>query len=232
MSKRERLFWQAAYQNDIMIRQYERLQRAYTDNAMLFHDMDHHLQTIWHLASEGDTVAIQSYIDRISAPVKELSNVLWTGIGIVDAILNAKQELAQEKGFFMDIDVELPANTGIEADDYCAILANLLDNAIESMERQKGETLSKEPIRVCLRRINHFLMIQVSNPCVEQMRAGKGFFQSKKTDKQRHGWGLKSVKQAVLKYNGMFQCGMEDNRFVATAMLFFPKVKSGSGLDI
>lgn len=228
MGIRNRRLEQAVYQNDIWSRQYRLLQKAYTDNAMLFHDMDHHLQTIWHLAAQEGNTGIMEYISGIREPLSELSGILWTGVGIVDAVLNVKKELAEEKGFCLDIDAELPANTGIDAGDFCAILGNLLDNAIESMERQEAGG-SAEPIRVSLRRINHFLMIQVSNPCREQCLEKRGPFRSLKADAARHGWGLKSVKRAVLKYGGSFLCGMEDGRFVATAMLFFVPAAPGTG---
>jgi len=234
VSKRKRQISQAAYQNDILSRQYELLQKAYADNAMLFHDMDHHLQTIYRLAEEGDNAAVMEYISRIGEPVRELSGILWTGVGIVDAILNEKKQLAGKKGYALDIDAELPANTGIALEDFCTILSNLLDNAIESMDRQLGNGFNGKdisagkqealagPIRICLRRINHFLMIRVSNPCREQVRRRKGLFSSVKKDGMRHGWGLKSVKQAVLKYGGTLSCEIERDQFVATALLFFP----------
>lgn len=219
MRIRNRRLEQAAYQNDIWSRQYRLLQKAYTDNAMLFHDMDHHLQTIYHLAAKEGNTAIMEYISGIGEPVRELSGILWTGVGIVDAVLNVKKELAEGKGFSLDIDAELPANTGIDPGDFCAILGNLLDNAIEAMERQGDGGV--EPIRVSLRRINHFLMIQVSNPCREQPAGKKGAFKSRKAETGLHGWGLKSVKKAVMKYNGSFSCEVENGRFVATALLFF-----------
>lgn len=210
----------AAYQNSILSRQYELLQKAYADNAMLFHDMDHHLQTIWHLAQKEDNAAILEYIAGISAPVRELSGIVWTGVGIVDAILNAKKELAQKKGYILDIDAELPGNTGIAAEDFCTILSNLLDNALDAMERMKDGP-KEEPIRVTIRRINHFLIVEVANPCKEDGHRKKGIFGNTGISALGHGWGLRSVRQAVLKYGGSFSCSMEEGWFRATAMLFF-----------
>lgn len=219
MGKQKKLLEQAMYQNDIWSSQYRLLQKAYTDNAVLFHDMDHHLQTIYHLAAEAGDAAVMEYISRIGEPFTELSGILWTGVGIVDAVLNVKKEQAAQHGYVFDIDAELPGNTGIAAEDFCAILGNLLDNAIESMQRQKLKG-NEGPICISLRRINHFLMIQVSNPCKEQPSVEKGL-RSRKAEAARHGWGLKSVKKAVLKYNGSFSCGLENGKFVATALVFF-----------
>ncbi len=211
-------------------RQYEILQQAYRENAILFHDLDHHLQTIGQLASRGECGKILDYIAKISAPVQELSKVWWTGIGIVDAVLNGKREAALGKGYNMEIDAELPANTGIDADDFCTLLSNLLDNAIESMDRQK-EGKNAGPICVRLRRIHHFLIIQVRNPYTGPAGRRRGIWQTVKADSRRHGWGLRSVRQTVQKYNGSFSCGVEDGCFVATALLFYTIGKEKRGYE-
>lgn len=208
--------------NEILSLQYEMLQKAYSDNAILFHDMNNHLQTIYRLAEEKNYMAIQQYITRISTPTEQLTEILWTGVSIVDGILNAKKELALKKGYQMDINAQLPTNTGISSDDFCTILGNLIDNAIESMDRQHI-TSTVSSIHVTLRSINHFLIFQVSNPCSQPPYKKLDLFLSAKRDFQRHGWGLRSVKRAILKYNGTFLCGMEGDRFVATAMVFYPE---------
>ena len=83
--------------------QYERLQRAWSENAMLFHDMGNHLQTIFHLAQAGENEEICRYISRISKPVEQLGSIYFTGVGVVDAVLNAKKQLAEERGYEMDV---------------------------------------------------------------------------------------------------------------------------------
>lgn len=195
--------------------QYELLQRAWSENAMLFHDMDNHLQTIYHLAGEGKNREIQEYIARISKPVEQLSGIWWTGAGIVDAVLNDKKRLAQERGCRLDINAQLPVNTGIADDDFCTVLTNLIDNAVESADREQGATIS-----VSIRRVNHFVMIRVVNPCRREPEKKRGFFFTSKPDKLRHGWGLRSVDQVVKKYNGSFSCEVREGEFIAAAMFF------------
>lgn len=202
--------------------QYKLLFQAWSENAMLFHDMENHLHTIYHLAGEGKNEEIRRYISRISKPVEQLSGILWTGVGIVDAVLNAKKQLAAEKGYAMDINAQFPANTGISEDDLCTVLTNLLDNAIESLDREKENRPGDAPvIRVSLRSIHHFLIICVSNPCKEQPLKTQRLFPTSKKDKIRHGWGLKSVRQTVQKYNGSLSLEIVNGRFAATAMMFY-----------
>ena len=100
---KRRFLGREAEKAKMLSRQYEWLWRAWSENAMLFHDMENHLQTIYHLAETGKNEEICRYIARISKPVEQFTGVLWTGVGIVDAVLNAKKQLAKEKGFEMDI---------------------------------------------------------------------------------------------------------------------------------
>lgn len=201
--------------------QYERLWQAWSENAMLFHDMENHLQAIYHLAEAAGNQEICQYISNISKPMERLTGILWTNIGIVDAVLNAKKQLAEEKGYQMDINAQLPANTGIREDDFCTILTNLLDNAIESMDREKDDIVKAQPIEVSLRHIHHFLVIRVSNPCSGEYLEKHGFFPTAKKNRFLHGWGLKNVRRTVQKYDGSLALEVEEGRFVALAMLFF-----------
>ena len=122
----------------------------------------------------------------------------------------------------MDINAQLPANTGIAEDDLCTVLTNLLDNAIESMDREKENLPGDTPvIRITLRSIHHFLVINVSNPCIGHSPIGPRLFLTSKKDNIHHGWGLKSVRKTVHKYNGSLSLEMTDGRFTATAMMFY-----------
>lgn len=227
----------------LLARQYEQLQEIWAENAMLFHDMENHLQTIRYLAQEGRNEEISAYIANIIHPRERLSGILWTGIGIVDAVLNEKRRLAQERGLRLDINAQLPGNTGIAEDDFCTILANLLDNAIESAggaegsteervkSRREGRTEDKTKgnglpegnriIEISMRHIHHFLVIRVVNPCGAEPVRSRGLFATSKGDGLRHGWGLKSVQRAARRYDGSLSCEVEEGRFVATVILFF-----------
>lgn len=213
----------------LLARQYEQLQEIWAENAMLFHDMENHLQTIRYLAQEGKNEEISAYIANIIHPRERLSGILWTGVGIVDAVLNEKRRLAQERGLRLDINAQLPGNTGIAEDDFCTILANLLDNAIESAGGTEGKGLpeDKKTIEISMRHIHHFLVIRVANPCGAEPVRRRGLFATSKGDGLRHGWGLRSVQRAARRYDGSLSCEVEEGRFVATVILFFRNRKEG-----
>ena len=72
-----------------------------------------------------------------------------------------------------------------------------------------------------IRRINYFLLIKVSNSCATQKEKFVNYPSTTKENKELHGWGLPSVKDAVDKYNGTLKCTNEGNQFVTKIMLFF-----------
>lgn len=51
--RKTELLKEAEEKNRLLHRQYEILQKNYAANAQLFHDMNHHLQVIYHLAEKG-----------------------------------------------------------------------------------------------------------------------------------------------------------------------------------
>ena len=118
--------------NKVLEENYHLLTELYQKNEHLYHDMNHHLQMIYHMAQNKNIPEITKYIHSISAPVNELSDMTWSGIDIVDAILNHAVVDAASQGIRMDVNAEFPGNCQITSDDLCVILFNILDNATEA----------------------------------------------------------------------------------------------------
>lgn len=209
--------------HDLLSQQYEAIEKAYTDHATLYHDMEHHLQAIYHMAEEEGNKKIQEYIANLYTPVIHYNRLIWTHIGIVDSILNEKKELAASYGIELTIDAEVPYNSGIAEDDFCIILSNLLDNAIEST-KHISIPQEEKMISISLRRIHQFLIISVKNPFHSTLiRRGPFWATTKTTHEELHGWGLKSVKSSVQKYQGKLTTSAENGIFCTTAILFFQR---------
>lgn len=207
--------------NCLLEQQCELLKQSFSANAELFHDMNHHLQVIYHMAMQSGNEEILSYVSHISTPINTLTNSTWTGVEIVDAILNYKKTIAAQKGYSMRINAELPYNTGIHSDDYCIILSNLIDNAIEALDRFPQPTDSLF-IEISIRRIHQFMMLRISNPCFDSPTRKSGKFTTSKSNKILHGLGLKNVSKIVKKYQGSLDFELKNDIFTVTVLLFFP----------
>ena len=106
----------------------------------------------------------------------------------------------------------------MEKPDICAIFGNALDNAIEAV-RQLPE--DDRVIRLETRLAKGMLVVRVENPCV---RADAHSFAhhsepksalppTTKNDRVSHGFGLRSIQEAVRKYDGHMEISAGDESF-------------------
>lgn len=188
----------AEMRNQLLEENYKEINDIYMSNAKLYHDLNNHLNVLYQLLDKGNEDEAKKYIKEISKPILKLSQTIWTGVDVVDVIINSKIEKMKEKGIAFEINVEFPQNTNIMPHDICTILANLLDNAIEATSKlQKCRSIS-----LTIRKINHFLMIKVSNSCIDNIDEFTQYPETTKENKELHGWGLPSVMETVEKYEG------------------------------
>lgn len=184
--------------NQVLEENYHLLTELYRKNEHLYHDMNHHLQMIYHLAKKNSTSEIAEYVNSISAPINELSDTTWSGVDIVDAILNHAVLEAEKQGIEIDVNAEFPKDCSITSDDLCVISFNLLDNAMEACQRCMRKTNRSPRIEVTLRRIHQFVIIKIQNPCIPPRKLF-GIFPSTKADTLHHGIGLRNVREKVEK---------------------------------
>ncbi len=203
--------------NHLLEENYKTINAIYMSNAKLHHDLNNHLNVLYQLLEDGNTDEAKEYIKNISAPIMKLSKTVWTGMDVIDVIINSKLEKMKEKGISFEINVEFPQNTNISSHDMCTILANLLDNAIEAASALENPG----KISLTIRKINYFLLIKISNPCANHNTKFTYYPETTKKDKELHGWGFPSVIDAVQKYNGSLKCVNEKNEFVVKIVLFF-----------
>lgn len=207
----------AETRSQLLEENYKAISDIYMGNAKLYHDLNNHLTILYQLIEKGNEGEAKKYIQEIGKPILKLSQITWTGVDVVDVIINSKIEKMKEEGITYEINVEFPRNTNIMPHDICTILANLLDNAIEAASKLKNS----KNISLTIRRINHFLMIKVLNSCIEEKSDFVQYPETTKEHKELHGWGLPSVMDAVKKYDGTLKCINQNNQFIVKVLLFF-----------
>lgn len=208
------------HKNQVLEENYHLLTDLYQKNEHLYHDMNHHLQMIYHLAKKHKNPEIAEYVSSISTLVNELSDTTWSGVDIVDAILNHTVLEAKRQGIEIDVNAEFPRDCNITSDDLCVILFNLLDNAMEACLHYMRRTKKPAHMEVTLRRIHQFFIIKIQNPCIPPRKLF-GIFPTTKADARHHGIGLRNVREKVEKYNGSLEISVTDDIFTVTALLFF-----------
>ena len=132
---------------------------------------------------------------------------------VADAILSEKLALCRVENITADCQVQIPEGLPVPGAELCAVLGNLMDNAIEACRRLPEGT----PRRVTVRgRVDGgFLVLRVQNPVSGEegaAPAGGALLDS-------HGWGLSIVRQIAERRGGRLAAERSDGRFSSTVWL-------------
>lgn len=206
-----------AEQAELFEREYTALNRTYEAHAKLFHDFRNHMGMLQRLLAREDYGGAARYLEELNGPLRELEGRVWTGDSTVDYLIGQKLAQAAEEGITMKIQVEYPRHAGIRSADLCAVLGNLLDNALEAAGAVKEP--EERWMSLTIRRIHQMVVIKVENRYLTAPVMENGRFLSAKKEKGLHGWGLASARTAAEKYDGMFKTACEGKVFRAVATM-------------
>lgn len=196
--------------NDLLESNYQSLQKAYDENRMMYHDFKNHMLVMKQLIQEEKNKEALEYISAYTHGTLSISQRVVSGCEIIDIIVNCKIAEALEKNIDLKYEVEFIGEICIENIDICALLANLLDNAIEACEKVK-----KKKRWVCLKikRRNEMLFIWVENSMASKVIEQDKFFQTSKRKKNLHGLGMKSIDNVIQKYDGHKEYEIQKDKF-------------------
>ncbi|MDR0221288.1 MAG: GHKL domain-containing protein [Lachnospiraceae bacterium] len=181
------------------------------------HEYQNNLIALRALAEDGEHEKVLEYLDSISIPSQRDETLLQTGNSVLDAVVSSKLLLARSKGIEVSLQAVYPEEHNIEDGDFCAIIGNLLDNAIDANERI-GET-------ECLRFISFSLLVKGKNLAIsiinsyegEIVRVGDHLPTVK--DERYHGIGIRYVDAIVDKYHGHVLREYQDGIFETHIMI-------------
>lgn len=184
----------AAYQDDLIEKHFEEVQSIYAKMRGWRHDYHNHIQAL--LALVGDDERTRDYLWKLNKDLTEVDTVVKTGNVTVDAILNSKLTLIKSKDIPVDAVAKVPDDLKISEIDLCAIIGNLLDNAIEAVLPLPAE---ERFIRIYIGMMKAQLYISVTNSTATEPHKIGGKCVS--TKGEGRGVGLMRV-DSIAKRNG------------------------------
>lgn len=198
-------------QNELYRTQYEEAEKKYDEMNKIRHDMKNHLQCISSLLDDKEYEKANSYIadmikNKLNFEIKQIN----TGNRVVDAISNAKLTQCKSENILTIIDAG-SIETSIDDIDMCSLLGNIFDNAIEACRKVDKNKEIHFKISQKKGYINIIMKNSVQNSVIENNPK----FQTTKKHKDIHGYGIKSIKSIVKKYNGMMELFEQDGFFIA-----------------
>lgn len=195
-----------ALQEEMMQNQFQDLKDMYMNMRGWRHDYHNHIQVLKTDLDQGHVKEARKYLNSIEHELNQVDTFVKSGNMMVDAILNSKLSIASQKRIHIDCEAYLPENLSIEDADLCTILANALDNAIESYEKVDHPYIH---IYIVLKKDQLYISIQ--NAATSKSISDSEKFITHK--RGNHGLGLKRVKGVVNKYDGYMRVGQESGIF-------------------
>lgn len=204
-----------AYQSDLMKKYCDEVESMYTKMRGWRHDYHNHIQVVKANMSLGEYGQAADYLDKLEQDLTEVDQVLKTGNVMVDAILNSKLSMIQERHIGVDATAAVPGDIAISGIDLSVLIGNLMDNAMEACLEIPEE--KERFIRVYIDIVKKQLYISVTNSMKGRaVRAGEGFLSRKQGS---HGFGLFRIDSIVAKYHGYLNRQSENGVFATEVML-------------
>lgn len=194
--------------------QYELRREAVDLVNQKYHDMRHQLMGILGM---DDVKEIHRYVDSLRCEITPFESFFRTGNQLMDIILSEKARECAGKNIQLVPTVDGSVLSVLEAADLCTIFGNALDNAIESCEKLPEGRSRRITLKVYA--VRGFLGICLENSCIRRMRREEGHFLTTKDDAENHGFGLKGIRQAVEKYQGVMETEIQGSEFVLTLLI-------------
>ena len=169
----------------------------------------------------ADPAEVDRYLAEIEGSVRTYESIVHTGSAVLDTILTEKSLYCKDHGITITCMADGSQMDFMNMIDLYAVLGNAVDNAIE--EVGKFEEKEKRQIDVLIYRKQQFLAIHVTNPMEGQLVYEEGLPVTTKGSRIVHGFGLRSVRHILKKYDGFLTIQEEDGCFSLLMLIPVPQ---------
>lgn len=189
-------------------RYYEQLRSEQNETRALFHDIKKYMLAMQALTSEVNSEQAERVMEDVQGLFDDIGSVVDVGNPVVNVILSKYVELAKMENIDIDYDISIPEELPISASDAYILIGNTIDNAIEACSHVNAE---ERYIRIKFRLVNDMLFYQIENPYIE--------IKPQQEKNKYHGYGLRSVKRCIEKYNGDMSIVKDKSIFTLSARM-------------
>lgn len=203
--------------NEMLEKNYHEILELTQKSRMAYHDFKNDINVLRQYAANNEIDKLKAYLNEIGTPVFALESYTWSGNQMIDLILNQKYREAKEAGVDFQVDAEWVGQVPLSDREVCSVFGNLLDNALEACElvRETGRW-----IKVAVKKRKQILQIRIENSIEKQpVKYGMGFL-TRKSDRDMHGIGLKSVESIVERHQGDWQINYSSDKFEVCLTFF------------
>lgn len=195
--------------------QYQQLLRTVEAESRIRHDFRHQLIVISKLVEQKEYKKLEEYVGKYIEDTQEEVK-LYSSSAAINALISYYEFVCMRKSIRTEFSVSLPEKLLIPDQDFCVMLGNLLENAIDGVKE------INDPY-ICLKirqTTSNMLAVKVTNPYQGEFRREDGHYYSSK--REGFGKGLESVNAIVQKHQGVMEILADGQSFTVKALLQLP----------
>ena len=199
--------------------QYSMLQARIAENRRARHDFRQHLRVIQDCVKRGDLEDLKSYLAEYEKQFPSHSDHIYCNSYAVNAILAFYADKAENHNIRLDVKIQMSDTPVIPETEFCVLLGNLLENALDACQTGRPESETSQPfIRVCaIQTGTSTLSITVDNTSVFKPTWINEKLVSTKA--AGSGIGTESIRMIAEQYRGDARFEWKDGVFYASVML-------------
>ena len=164
----------------------------------------------------GKKDELSDYLDNLEKDLDSIDIAIRTGNVGLDAILSSKVSIARKNNIDVNCTAKVPSELSVPDVHLCAIVGNLMDNAIEACEKIPAGTAPRF-IRIYIGLFKSQLYISVTNSTKEKKRRRLAELVTCKLGE--HGFGLRRIDRLAERYDGYVNRKNEPGVFATEVML-------------
>lgn len=212
------LYEQVERQNALYSERYEMMAEKSREKERVYHDFKNHMILLQKMVKDGDGFGAYAYLQELLQAGTERDASPETGVSLLDYLIQVKISEASRK--LVRVEKEYEGRI-LELDrqglmDFCVLIGNLWDNAIEGCERV-GEDRRIRFVFLC---VGNGVTIKMENSCHPDVKTGR--LVTTKADRGMHGIGLRNIDFIVNKYGGRVKRECRNGMFITQVTLIFP----------
>lgn len=204
-------------ENELYSKQCRMMEESTKELQIFRHDLKNRMLGICRYLDAGQLSEADDAIRELSGVMEKNTLRSVTGNLAVDSIINYKLQAAILNDADVKTDIAVPAELEMNVADLSILIGNLVDNALEALQIVPSDQRSLY-LKVVVS--HNRLILQITNPYVQEVKYENGEIISSKPDSDKHGLGLKSVKRIVEKYEGGIVIHHENHLFSVDALLY------------
>ena len=208
------------FQDSVLKKQRDEVQNIYQTMRAWRHDYHNHIQSIKAMLAMKKFEELDAYLCTLEQDLDSIDIAIRTGNVGLDAILSSKVSIARKNNIEVNCTAKVPDQLKISDVHLCAIVGNLLDNAIEACEKiksQEGNQFPQKFIRIYIGMFKQQLYISVSNSTNAKHRRRLNELVTSKLGE--HGFGLRRIDKIAEQYDGFVNRKNEPGIFATEVML-------------